>query len=273
MSNKRILTFQDISCVGQCSITIALPVLSAMGIETCILPSMILSTHTGGFKNVVKRDFADTLPEICKSWQDNNITFDALYTGYLGNRKHIETVEFIKNNLLKEGAPVIIDPVMGDHGKLYSGFDEDYVNATRELCSHADIILPNLTEACLLAKFPYREDLTEQDYFFILMKCAHLGPKTVILTGVSDDPKYTGACVYKDGSIFYARAKKYPGSFAGTGDLFASVFTGTYLKTDEIFKSAQAAADYVSNTIGETIKNPTNDYGVRFELLLKTLVD
>ena len=105
------------------------------------------------------------------------------------------------------------------------------------------------------------------------MKCAHLGPKTAILTGVSDDPECTGACVYKDGSIFYARAKKYPGSFAGTGDLFASVFTGTYLKTDEIFKSAQAAADYVSNTINETIKDPTNDYGVRFEKLLKTLVD
>ena len=118
MSNKRILTFQDISCVGQCSITIALPVLSAMGVETCILPSMILSTHTGGFKNVVKKDFSDTLPEFCKSWQDNNITFDALYTGYLGNRKHIETVEYIKANLLNEGAPVIIDPVMGDNGKL-----------------------------------------------------------------------------------------------------------------------------------------------------------
>ena len=150
MQDKRILTIQDISCVGQCSLTVALPIISACGIECAILPSAVLSTHTGGFTNFTFRDLTEDIPAIRKHWEDENIKFDAVYTGYLGSVKQMDYVSEIMESLLKEGGLKIVDPAMADNGKLYTGFNMDFVKAMAGLCTKADIILPNITEAAFM---------------------------------------------------------------------------------------------------------------------------
>ena len=161
MEYKRILTVQDISCVGQCSLTVALPILSACGHETAILPSAVLSTHTAGFSGYTFRDLTEDIPGICAHWVKEGIKFDAIYTGYLGTREQIADVAQVFDTLLKEGGKIIVDPAMADHGKLYSGFDMEYARAMGDLCKKADVILPNLTECCLLTGMPFRESYDE----------------------------------------------------------------------------------------------------------------
>ncbi|MBR5944143.1 MAG: pyridoxamine kinase [Lachnospiraceae bacterium] len=273
MNYKRLLTFQDISCVGQCSLTVALPVLSVCGIETCVLPSMVLSTHTGGFKDITKADLTDYLSGYLNSWRSNNISFDVIYTGYLGNLKQIEIVKRLKDEFLNPGGLLIVDPVMGDDGELYSGFDDKYVDEVRKLCEIADIIIPNLTEACLLARKTHTEQFSNDELTELLENLAKLGPRTVVLTGISETPEYAGATIYENGKIHFAKAVKQPGSFACTGDLFASVFTGTLIRTGDVNKAADRAAEFVSETIAETIKNPGPGYGIRFEGLLGKLLE
>ncbi|MGI6218122.1 MAG: bifunctional hydroxymethylpyrimidine kinase/phosphomethylpyrimidine kinase, partial [Coriobacteriales bacterium] len=161
MTYKRILTIQDISCVGQCSLTVALPIISACGIETCILPSAVLSTHTGGFTGFTVRDLSDDIPGIAAHWQKEGIKFDAIYTGYLGSEDQIDYVLDISEKLTNPGAVKIFDPAMADNGSLYPAFDDKYVVAMRRLCSHADFVLPNITEASLLTGMEYRTEYDE----------------------------------------------------------------------------------------------------------------
>ena len=148
MKYNRILTIQDISCLGQCSMTVALPILSACGQETVILPSAVLSTHTGGFTKPHIRDLTEDLPGIQAHWLREGIRFDAIYTGYLGSIRQIGMVADMMDTLPVPGGKIIVDPAMADHGKLYSGFDAAYVEAMKALCAKADVLLPNLTEAC-----------------------------------------------------------------------------------------------------------------------------
>ena len=153
---KKLLTVQDISCIGQCSLTVAMPIVSAYGVETCILPSAVLSTHTGGFKGKFTfRDLTDDFPEIIRHWTENEIRFDALYTGYIGNAKQFEYIDLIKKTLMADGAPIIIDPAMADNGKLYSIFTPEYAAAMATLCGEADIVIPNITEAAMMTGLPY----------------------------------------------------------------------------------------------------------------------
>ncbi len=185
MPYKKILTIQDISCVGQCSLTVALPILSACGMETCILPSAVLSTHTAGFSGFTVRDLTSDIPAIAAHWQKEKIQFDAIYTGYLGSLQQIEYVKDIFANLKAEGGTIIVDPAMADNGKLYPAFDAAYAAAMAGLCGQADIVIPNITEACLMTGTEYKENY---DGFYItqlLEKTAALGVQTVVLTGVS----------------------------------------------------------------------------------------
>ena len=147
MAYPKILTVQDISCVGQCSLTVALPIISACGIETCVLPSAVLSTHTAGFKGYTFRDLTDDMPDICAHWQKEGISFDAVYTGYLGSTKQIDYVKNILSTVKKSDGYAVVDPAMADNGKLYPGFDMEFVEAMKTLCGAADYILPNITEA------------------------------------------------------------------------------------------------------------------------------
>ena len=216
MEYKRILTIQDISCVGQCSLTVALPILSACGLETAILPSAVLSTHTAGFKGFTFRDLADDMPAINNHWKSESIKFKAVYTGYLGSTKQIDYVLDIVNSTLDDGGTFIVDPAMADNGKLYPGFDSEYVNAMIKLSKNADYIIPNITEACFLTGVEYKEVYDRNYVDEILTALKKIGCKNVILTGVSYREGKTGVVVYENDNYSYYEHEKLPNSCHGT---------------------------------------------------------
>ena len=272
MSYQRILAFQDISCVGQCSLTVALPILSACGIECCILPSAVLSTHTGGdFKGYTFRDLTDDIPDICRHWEAQGIRFDAIYTGYLGSARQVEMVEHIIKTLLKPQGLKIVDPAMADNGRLYAGLDDDLVGAMRHLCRLADVILPNITEACLLTEQAYREEHDEQYIASLLSGLDALGAKRTVLTGVSYEAGSVGVLAHEGNRGYYYQHHRVPRIFHGTGDVYASAFTGAYLLGKSLSDAAKIAVDFTL----ECIENTTSEhwYGVRFEPVLPRLID
>lgn len=272
MDNQLILTIQDISCVGQCSLTAALPIISACGIETGILPSAVLSNHTGGFTAWTFRDLTEDMPLIREEWMRQNIKFDAFYTGYLGSAKQIAYVKDIFNTCGKPGALRIVDPAMADNGKLYPGFDDAFAKTMGELCAAADYILPNLTEAALVTGTEYRENYDHAYISELLKKLAAMGPKTVILTGVSFDPAHNGVMVYENGEEAYYEHRRISKNCHGTGDVFASAFTGALLRGHSAYESAKIAADFVVLCMENTIDDPNHWYGVKFEPLLGELI-
>lgn len=273
MNYKRILTIQDISCVGQCSLTVALPIISACGIETSILPSAVLSTHTAGFTGFTCRDLTDDMPDICAHWKKEGITFDGIYTGYLGSAKQIEYVKNIITNTAADECLVVVDPAMADNGKLYPAFDNAFVNEMKKLCADADYLLPNITEACFLTGVEY---CTEYDSNYInelIEKLCSLGAKNVILTGVSYKEGHTGVVVFENGESRYYEHKQIAGGIHGTGDIYASAFVGAKLRGKTAFEAAKIAADYVVECILESKNDPDHTYGARFEPVLGKLIN
>ena len=269
MAYKRILTIQDISCVGQCSMTVALPILSACGHETCILPTALLSTHTGGFGKPAVVHFGEELEAMWQHWKENDITFDAIMVGYLGSIAAIEMTEKILRELLAPNGISIVDPAMADYGKLYSGFDMEYAHAMERLCRQADIILPNITEAALFAGLEYREELKEAYIRELLKRMDH--PR-VILTGVGYTVGETGAAVYSHGEVEYYIHPKVGKNFHGTGDMFAAAFTGALMQEKTLAESVKIAADFVCKAIENTCAAPAHWYGVKFETALPDLI-
>lgn len=268
--HNRILTIQDISCIGQCSLTVALPIISACGIETAILPSAVLSTHTAkGFDGYTFLDLTDEMTKIYEHWDKLGLGFDAVYTGYLGSIRQIDIVlEIFKN----ANAVKIVDPVMADNGKLYAGFDADFVDRMRSLCGEADIIIPNITEACLIADMPYLESY---DRFYIdtlIAKLQALTGAAVVLTGVSFDNSCTGVIISGYGRREYYSHCKISKTYHGTGDIYASTFTGAFMRGRDIFDAARIAADFVVKCIEQTESDAGHWYGVRFEKALPLLV-
>ncbi len=272
MDNKLILTIQDISCVGQCSLTAALPIISACGVETAILPSAVLSNHTGGFTSWTFRDLTDDMPLIREEWMKQNIKFDAFYTGYLGSAKQIAYVKDIFDTCGKDGALRIVDPAMADNGKLYAGFDDAFAKTMGELCSAADIILPNITEACLVTGSEYQEEYGRQYILGLEKKLAAMGPKTVVLTGVSYAPDRTGVAVYENGIEHYYEHRRLSKNCHGTGDVFASAFTGAMMRGHSAYEAAKIAADFVVVCMENTIDDADHWYGVKFEPMLPELI-
>lgn len=269
---KRILTIQDISCVGQCSLTVALPIISACGFETAVLPSAVLSTHTGGFKGYTFRDLTDDMPKILEHWKKEGILFDAFYTGYLGSAKQVGFVLDILRSVRKEKSLNIVDPAMADNGKLYPGFDDAFVDAMRPLVAEADFVLPNITEAALLTGNEYRETYNEAYIKKLSADVASLGAKSVVLTGVSYTPQTTGVSVFENGNISYYAHRKIEGGCHGTGDVYASAFVGALLRGNSPFKSAKIAAEYTVSCIESTIGDKGHWYGVKFETALPDLL-
>ena len=271
---KRILTIQDISCFGKCSLTVALPILSAMGIETVILPTAVLSTHTL-FKGFTCKDLSDQLVPIASHWKEEGITFDAIYTGYLGTEEEIDTVIGIIETFRNENTLVIVDPAMGDNGRLYAAFDEHYARKNADLCAVADIADPNITEAAFLTGLPYRETYTEEYIRELLLALAGTGTKMPIVTGVSLGEGKTGAMGYDAGKkeFFHYQNDRVPAAYHGTGDIFSSVLAGAFVRGKDRTEALKAAADYTALTIAETLKNPGNPwYGVDFEKTIPALV-
>ena len=272
---KRILTIQDISCLGKCSVTVALPIISAMGVETTILPTAVLSTHTM-FPNFTVKDLTDQLIPITEHWKSQNVKFDAIYTGYLGSAEEIDIAKKIFDEFGGDDTLIFIDPVMADNGKLYPAFDMEYAKLNAGLCGKADIIVPNITEACFMTDTEYKEEYDEAYVLELLDKLAKLGAKKVILTGVSLSEGKTG--VYGldtvTGEKIVYQNDRVDASFHGTGDIFASVSVGALTRGLSLEDAFKIAADYTADTIKETIQNPDKPwYGVDFEATIPELVD
>ena len=269
MQYRRILTIQDISCVGQCSMTVALPILSACGQECCVLPTAVLSTHTGGFGKPEVVHLAQSADRMWRHWQEQGITFDAILTGYLGSVQAIAMAEEILKTMLAPGGVAIIDPAMADHGKRYSGLDESYAAAMKRLCSCADILMPNLTEAAMLAGMEYRE-IIDEDYVNELID--KIGVSRVILTGVGYEENTTGVLIKEGSVVTHYGHPKVGGSCHGTGDIFAACFTGALLGGKSLEKAVKIAADFTALAIERTVKAPAHWYGVKFEAAIPDLI-
>lgn len=266
------MTVQDISCVGQCSLTVAQPILSACGIETCVLPSAVLSTHTA-FPSFFCRDLTDEMPRMAEEWKRQGIRFDAVYTGYLGSARQIGFVRDIMRDCIRPGGLKIVDPAMADNGRLYPAFDGEFVGVMRSLCAEADLILPNLTEACLLAGAEYREAYDEDDVAGLLDRLtAAVGDRTVVLTGVSYRPDRTGVLVRQGGTCTYYAHRRISRGCHGTGDVFASAFTGALMRGRSVVDSARLAADFTVACIENTVGDEKHWYGVKFETMLPRLI-
>ena len=269
---KKVATMQDISCVGKCSLTVALPILSSMSIETAVLPTAVLSTHTA-FKGFTFCDLTNEIQPILEHWKKENFKFNALYTGYLGSIKQIELAkEFF--HLFGENIPKIVDPCMGDHGKLYTGFDIDFVEEMKKLCSFADIICPNITEACYLLDIPVLTSYTEEDIKEISKKLTELGCKKAVITGISFDEKEYGIYAYNKENDNYAYyfLDKLPVAYHGTGDIWASTLTGAIALGRRFENAIEIATDFTHECMEETLKDTEHDsYGVEFEKALPYL--
>ena len=273
MSMKRILTVQDISCVGRCSLTVALPIISAMGVETSVLPTALLSTHTL-FPNPAVCDLTDQIPRITAHWRDIGVTFDGIYTGYLGSVEQLDLIAA----LIKEfrgGSFVFIDPVMGDHGQLYAGFTPAFARRMAQFCAKGDIIVPNLTEACLMLDISYiGEHYTPSDIQNILRGLTDLGAKKAIITGISFEEDKLGAVAYDRQSreFFSYFGERVASSFHGTGDIFASVCVGALANELPLGKAIERAAEFTCECIRQTA-GETRDkaFGVNFEKALPLL--
>ena len=273
MDYKRILTIQDISCVGQCSLTVALPILSACGLETAILPSAVLSTHSVGFRDFTFRDLTEDIPAIRHHWQQEGIRFESVYTGYLGSARQIEMVQDICRDLLVPGGKKIVDPAMADRGELYPVFDMDFVQEMKKLVGEGDIVLPNITEASLLTDTEYREKYDEEYICGLVAGIHRLGAGTVVLTGVSYDAQSTGVLVSEQGKQTYYRHELLDRGCHGTGDVYASSFVGAYMHGKTVPEAARIAADYTLTCIKNTLDDPDHWYGVKFEPLLGELIE
>ncbi len=272
MSYKKVLTIQDISCLGQCSLTVALPIISACGLETCVVPSAVLSTHTAGFKGYTFRDLTEDLPPILAHWKSEGISFDAIYTGYLGSTEQIDYVADFFENALNAGGLRIVDPAMADGGKLYPAFDEKYVAAMKGLCAKADYLIPNLSEACYLTDTPYQEEYDRAYIDALLVKLRKLGVKHIIFTGVSYEKGKTGVVIYENDRYAYYEHPFLPNSCHGTGDIYASAFVGALLRGKSAYDAARIAADYVVGCIEATAKEENHWYGAKFEPQLGKLI-
>ncbi len=270
---KRVLTIQDISCLGKCSLTVALPVISAAGSEAVILPTAVLSTHTM-FQGGTFRDLTEDILPITSHWKKEQIQFDGIYTGYLGSIEQVELIlqimaEFGQGNTVK-----IVDPAMADSGKLYTGFNMTFVEKMKELCGAADVVLPNITEAAFMTGLPYKEDYREDYIEELLLQMSVFCKGKIGLTGVSFGADEIGVMVYdtQTGTFFQYFTKKYPVAFHGTGDIFASTVTGALIKGKTIEDAFAVAVDFTAEIIRVTLENPNHrTYGVDFETALPYL--
>ncbi|MCQ2596374.1 MAG: pyridoxamine kinase [Treponema sp.] len=281
---NRIVTIQDISSLGKCSLTVALPLISAMGVECAVLPTAVLSTHTA-FEGFTFRDLTQDLQKTADHWKNQQIHFDAVYTGYLGSIQQIDIVAKFIDDFGDHGALAVVDPCMADNGALYKGFTTDFAARMAGLCGKANIITPNLTEAHFLLNLPYKGSNYDEDYIKDLaVRLAALGSQKVVLKGIefSEDQKSVKGTKEKIGILCYDSVtekftwyfhKKMPQNFHGTGDIFASVLTGGIMTGLPLESAVSLAADFVAQSIKATLSHPDyNWYGVDFETCIPYLI-
>ncbi len=277
MIMKKIVSIQDISCFGKCSLTVALPVISAMGIETAVIPTAVLSTHTGeGFTGYTFRDLTSDIPAIAAHWKSMDLRFDALYTGYLGSLEQIGIVSDFFDDFGGKDNHIIVDPVLGDAGKLYAGFSNEFVEGMRKLCAKADFIIPNMTEVSFLLDIPYTETYDESYVKDVLRRLSQLGCKTPVITGIHYDDKLQGAAAYdsRNDEFIFSFGKNINSRFHGTGDIFASVFTGACALGKDLRQCLDISVKFTFDCIEATLPHMEETwYGSCFELCLGKLIE
>ncbi|MDO5748643.1 MAG: pyridoxamine kinase [Planctomycetia bacterium] len=268
---KRILTIQDVSCVGKCSLTVALPIISAAQIEACVLPTAVLSTHTR-FQRYTFADLTDEIEPTTDVWKAEGITFDGIYTGYLGSFRQMELIEKLVREFRTENNFFFVDPVLGDGGSLYARFDQKFADRMAELCAYADVISPNLTEASFMLHKPFQEKGHTEAYVRnTLEELAALGPKIVLLKGIDYGDGRVGVATYDSSRNEYSAYfhERIPGAFHGTGDIFASAVVAAITRERSIADAVKIAADFTLDSIRRTVVNPyARNYGVDFESAL-----
>ena len=271
--SKKILTIQDLSCYGQCSITVALPVISAFGIETAVLPSAVLSTHTSGFGNYTLRDLTDDFPDIKNHWESEGIFFDAIYTGFIASAKQLDYIKDIIDSRLKPEGIVFVDPAMADHGEFYNGFDQEFADKMAELCKLGDFILPNTTEACFMLHRPWKEKFSKEEMVEMASELQAFTKRYVILKGYECENKKMGMIVFdkleSSTEIIYNEKIDYVSD--GTGDVFASSFVGSVMTVRTPSQATKIAGEFTRIAIEKTIGDKNHTYGVKFEKAIPEL--
>ncbi len=264
----RLAMFQSFAGYGKCSTTIALPVISAMGVTVCPVPTCVLSNHLG-FSHVEKQDCTPHMQAYIDAWERNSASFDGLYCGFLNHTDQINVAE----NFLSYFKPEVflLDPVMGDHGRLYSSVDGKIVESLKHLASYADILTPNLTESCLLTDTPYKENWTEEEFCELLLSLANLCPGKIAMTGIEQKGQYI-TYIYEDGAISTCITPTAGPSKHGTGDLFASILIADALHHRSFTESVKKASDFIALCISESEKMQIPEKeGLLFEPFLNTL--
>lgn len=273
---KRVIAIHDISGFGKCSLTVALPIISAAGIETAVMPTAVLSTHTGGFTGFTYRDLTEDMRPITNHWKSLDLKFDAIYTGFLGSFDQIEIVREFVSKFKTADNFVLVDPAMADYGKMYSCFDMDFAKAMSALCADADIIVPNFTEAAFILGETYVEPPYTEEYVeSMLKKLSAMGPSRVVLTGVCFDNEYLGAASYDRNSGEFSRTMttRLDGMYHGTGDVFASVLCAALTNGFPLSKAVAIAAEFTHGCIARTQESDKDlRYGVDFERGLPQLM-
>ena len=273
---KRVLAVHDISCVGRCSLTVALPVLSAMGFEVSLLPTSILSTHTGGFEGYTYRDLSADMNPVADHWQALGLQFDAIFTGWLGTHRHVEKLDHLLE-AVGAGAELIVDPVMGDNGRLYATLDSDYVAAMRNYCARAELLLPNITEAAILTGTDYPYPGYNRAWVHdMLLRLTDMGPRVAVLTGVTLRPGRIGAAAMDRRSerLVFFDDEFIPGMWHGAGDVFASALVGAHLRGTPLDLALRQAVGFTARCIRRTRDAGTDErLGLQFEPLLIELAN
>ena len=274
---KNVLIIQDVSGFGKCSTTVALPIISASGVTGTILPTSLLSTHTGPeFPGFTFLDLFENMKATLNHWVELGLKFDAIYTGYLGMIEHVDLLREYIPQLLKEDGEVFIDPAFADNGQYYHGFDDDYAKAQLRLVEIADYVFPNLSEACLMLGLDYDsvDAGNEADVQTVLKALLKVGTKNALITGVRANSEIGASLMTADGDIYTSLATFLPHSFHGTGDVFASVIVGSYVRTGDLFKAIDLAVKFVPEAIKATLEDETPiTYGVHFEKVLHLLIN
>lgn len=263
------------SGIGKCSLTAAIPIISAAGAECNPIPTAVLSTHTGNISGYTFRDLTEDLYAYAAHWKKIGIRPDTIYSGYLGSEIQIEFVASVIRDFADDKTLVIVDPAMADSGVLYTGFNLSFADKIKELCRMADVITPNLTEACILTGIEYREDYNESYIKLLIEALSGLTKRYVILTGVSDKAGMTGCCVYDrlDSGFRFFSSDKCEGVYYGTGDIFSSVLTALMTNGENIFDAAKKAVDFTYKAVHETYTEGTDTrLGIAFEKFLGDLI-
>lgn len=273
--STKILTIQDISCFGQCSITVALPIISAFGIETAILPSAVLSTHTSGFTDYTVRDLTEDLPAIQKHWESEEIFFDAIYTGFIASQGQLDYIKDIIKSRLKNDGVVFVDPAMADHGEFYNGFDQEFADKMGELCKLGDYVLPNTTEACYLLHREWKEVFSKDEMLEMADELKDFTKRHVILKGDTHKVDKLGMIVLdkKESEKEFVYNDKIDYVSHGTGDVFASSFVGSTMIGKTPTQAAKIAGVFTKKAIEKTIGDKNHTYGVKFEKVIPDLYD